>query len=53
MPEQAAERGAQDVQDFQARWVRSALRVHRRGERRVGGSKRRSERAHLAHEGIP
>ena len=32
MPEQAAERGAQDVQDFQARRVRSGLRLRRRGE---------------------
>src|ERR1700684_3017881 len=49
MAEQATEWRPQDVQDFQARWAGCTLRL--RGERHVGGRKRRSERAHLAHAG--
>src|SRR3984885_5614142 len=41
VPEQTAERGAQNVQDLQARRARYALRIRRCGERQVGRRKRR------------
>src|ERR1700722_2297950 len=49
VPEQAAKRGEQDVQDFQARRARCALWIRRCGERQVGRRKRRLERARLSH----
>jgi hypothetical protein len=50
MPKQAAERGAQDVQNLEARRAKRGLGVRRRGDRCRGRTKRRSDWAQIAHD---